>query len=83
MHKRTTHTNRKQMHRTRSPVLGVRLDNRVLDALKRAAAARETTTADLVRDAIVAAIGICPTCGHDHTRPRRTKTRKHDTQAAA
>lgn len=56
----------------------VRLDKRVIEALKKAASARDTKPADLVRDAIISAIGICPTCGHDHTRPRRVRS-----QAAA
>lgn len=57
------------MHRPPRAQFGVRLDPHVLDALKRAADDRGTTPAALARDAIVSALAICPSCGHDHTRP--------------
>lgn len=48
-----------------------KLDDRLRSAIRRAAEERGVSASDVIRDAVSAFVGVCPTCGHDHGRRRR------------
>ena len=48
--------------------VSVRLDNDVVNALKQAAEQRGENFSDVMRDAALAYLGKCPTCGHQIER---------------
>lgn len=57
-----------QKQRADTVMTSIRLPRRVHAKLRKVAEATRRPASDIITDAIVAALSVCPSCGRDHER---------------